>query len=190
MEFLSELWVPILVSAVFVFIASSIIHMATPMHKGDFKKLKNEDAVMDALRANGVEPDTYMFPNCASMKDMGSPEMVEKFKRGPVGWMTVLPAGGYNMGKSLAQWFLFILVVNMFVAYVAWHALHGRDVPYLEVFRMAGTTAILAHAAAQCHDSIWKGRCWGVTSKFIIDGIIYGLLTAGTFGWLWHPHAG
>ena len=187
MEFLSDLWMPILVSAAFVFIASSVIHMMTPLHKGDFQKLANEEAVMDAMRTHGVAPGTYMFPNAGSAKECGSPEMVEKFNRGPVGWMTILPAGGFSMGKNLLQWFIFILVVNVFVAYTVWHAMNGRDMPYLEVFRLTGAVAILAHSAGQCHNSIWMGRSWGVTMKFIIDSIIYGLLTAGTFGWLWHP---
>jgi hypothetical protein len=26
---------------------------------------------------------------------------------------------------------------------------------------------------------------WGTTIKEVIDGLVYGLLTAGTFGWLW-----
>ena len=34
-------------------------------------------------------------------------------------------------------------------------------------------------------NAIWRGETWGVTFKHILDGLIYGLLTAGTFGWLW-----
>lgn len=90
MSFLAELWLPILLSGIFVFVASSVIHLATPMHKGDYQKLKNEDAVLQAMRANGVEPGAYIFPCAGSMKEMSSPEMIEKQKRGPVGWLTII----------------------------------------------------------------------------------------------------
>ena len=184
MEFLIELWLPILVSAVIVFIASSIIHMATPMHKGDCKKLANEDAVLDGLRSNGVQPGAYMFPCAGSMKDMGSPEMVEKLKRGPVGWLTILPPGGFNLGRNLGLWFVFCLIVGFFSAYVGWHALEP-GAHYRLVFRITGTAAILGYAIGYIQDPIWKGAKWSTTIKYIIDGVIYGLLTGGTFGWLW-----
>ena len=57
MEFLSALWLPILLSAVFVFIVSSIIHMATPLHKGDFNRIleteKNFEFVIDDALISG-----------------------------------------------------------------------------------------------------------------------------------------
>ncbi len=184
MTFLTALWLPILVSAVFVFIVSSIIHMATPMHKGDMRKVKNEDAILEALRSQGLEPGEYMFPCPGSMKEMGSPEMMEKFKRGPVGRLIIMPAGGCNIGQSLMQWFLHTLLIGMLVAYVSWHAL-GAGAHYLSVFRVAGTAALLGYAAGYVVDSIWKGVSWGTSARFIFDGVVYALVTAGTFGWLW-----
>ena len=91
---ITELWLALLLSAVFVFIASSIIHMALPIHKGDFKKMPGEDKVLAEIRAQGLSRGTYMFPCPGSMKAMGSPEMIEKFQRGPVGFMTIVPSGG------------------------------------------------------------------------------------------------
>jgi hypothetical protein len=187
MEFLVQLWLPILLSAVFVFIVSSVIHMATPLHKGDFRKLKDEDAVMSALRAAGVEPGVYMFP-CSQCTDEKCAPKIETQKGGPVGWLTIAPPGGINMGRSLFLWFVYCLIVSVLTAYVAWHAL-GAGVPYLRVFRIAGTAAILGHAVGYFQDSVWKGAKFSTTAKFILDGVIYGLVTAGTFGWLW-PHAG
>lgn len=184
MEFLGQLWLPILVSAVFVFIASSIIHMATPMHKGDFQKLSSEDAVMDSLRGLGVGPGAYMFPRGDCMKDMGTPEMMEKMKRGPVGWMIILPPGGFNMGPSLIAWFVYSLAVGAFAGYVGWYSL-GSGADYLKVFRIVGTAAIMAYSLGGVPDSIWKGVRWSVTIKFMFDGLVYALVTAGTFGWLW-----
>jgi hypothetical protein len=181
---ITALWLPIVLSAVIVFVASSIIHMVLPIHKSDYRKLPEEDRVLDALRAAGVTPGAmYHFPYCTP-KEMKSPEAVERFKRGPVGLLTVIPNGPPAMGKYLGQWFLYCLVVGVFVAYLT-----GRTQPlgthYLQVFRVAGTTAFLGYSLALIQDAIWKGQTWGVTCKQVFDGLIYGLLTAGTFGWLW-----
>ncbi|MHC4947218.1 MAG: hypothetical protein ACYTG1_03010, partial [Planctomycetota bacterium] len=135
-------------------------------------------------RASGVEPGAYMFPSCESMKEWNSPEMVEKRKQGPIGLLTVVPAGGFNMGRSLLLWFLYCLVVSLFVAYASWHGL-GADAHYLTVFRVAGAAAVLGYALGVVNETIWKGQRWGTTVKFIVDGVIYALVTAGTFGWLW-----
>ena len=50
MTALSALLVPIVLSAVIVFVASFIIHMALPWHKSDYPKVPNEDRVREALR--------------------------------------------------------------------------------------------------------------------------------------------
>jgi hypothetical protein len=181
---ITALWLPILLSAVIVFIASSILHMVLPIHKSDYRKLPDEEKVMDALRSAGVTPGrAYVFPFCTH-KDMRSPEMVEKFKRGPIGILTPRPNGAPAMGKFLGQWFVYCIVVGIFVAYLT-----GRTRPagtsYLEVFRVAGASAFLAYSVALIQDAIWKGEDWGVTLKHVLDGLIYALLTAGTFGWLW-----
>jgi len=184
MVYLTALWLPIVISAVIVFVASSIIHMALPIHKSDYRKLPDEEKVMDALRAAGITPGpAYHFPHCEH-KDMKTPEMQEKFKRGPVGLLTVFPSGPVNMGKFLGMWFLFCLIVAVFTAYVT-----GRTVAsgaeYLLVFRVAGTVAFMGYGLGHFADSVWKGQTWGVTIKHMFDGLIYALLTAGTFGWLW-----
>ncbi len=184
MAFLADLWLPILLSAVFVFVASSILHMVSPIHKGDFQKLSGEAKVLEEMRAQGIQPGDYAFPCPDSMKEMASPEMIEKYTQGPVGFMTVVPSGAPAMGKNLVQWFLYSVLVGVFVAYIATLGL-GRGAEYMAVFRMTGTVAILGYSVAQIPDSIWKGRSWGTTLKFIFDGVVYGLVTAGTFGWLW-----
>ncbi|MGH9556032.1 MAG: hypothetical protein ACRD2Y_09460, partial [Terriglobales bacterium] len=110
---LTTLWLPIVLSAVAVFIASSIIHMALPYHKSDYSKLPSEEKVMDALRAEGLAPGRlYHFPHCASHKEMGSPEMQEKYKKGPIGLLTILPSGVPAMGSFLAKWFLYCVAIG------------------------------------------------------------------------------
>lgn len=188
MQFLAELWLPIVLAGVAVFLASSVIHMMLPVHKSDFSQLPNEAKVLEALRSQGVGPGQYMFPKPASMKDCSSPEMLEKFKRGPVGSVIVLPTGVPSMGKALLQWFLFSLAVGVFVAYIAWHEL-VPGTPYLAVFRLTATVAFLAYGFSHMTDAIWKGVSWTTTLKFVFDGLVYGLVTGGVFGWQW-PAAG
>jgi hypothetical protein len=175
---ITALWLPILLSAVIVFVASSILHMVLPFHRSDYRKLP------DALRAVGVTPGrVYSFPHCTH-KDMKSPEVVEKFKRGPVGLLTVMPSGAPAMGKYLGLWFLNCVVVGIFVAYLTART-RVRATDYLQIFRVAGAVAFMGYGVGQIQDSIWKGQTWGVTAKHVFDGLIYALLTAGTFGWLW-----
>ncbi|RIK72574.1 hypothetical protein DCC62_19265 [candidate division KSB1 bacterium] len=178
------LWLPILLSAVFVFLVSSVIHMALPWHKGDYAKVPNEDKVMDALRPFAIPPGDYMMPRASSMKDMGSPEFTEKMKKGPVMIFTVVPNGPATMGTSLTLWFLYSVLVGFFAAYLTGRTLAaGAD--YLEVFRYIGTTAFLGYSLALLQTSIWYRRAWSTTIKSMIDGLIYALVTAGVFGWLW-----
>src|ERR1700740_944548 len=149
---LTALWLPILLSAVIVFVASSIMHMVLPYHRSDYRKLPEEDKGVDALRAAGLTPGpVYSFPH-TTHKEMKSPEVVEKFKRGPVGLLTVFPSGPPAMGKFLGLWFVYCLVVGIFVAYLTGRTrMPGTN--YLEVFRVAGTTAFMAYGIGEIQDS-------------------------------------
>ncbi len=178
------LWLPIVLSAVFVFLASSIFHMVLPWHRKDYQKLPEEDKVRETLRNLGVGPGNYHFPCPDNPKDMNSPEMMEKYKQGPVGLLNVMPSGPPAMGKYLALWFVFCLLIGVFVAYLTGRTL-APGAHYLAVFRVAGTAAFLGYGVGQLVDSIWKGQVWSTTLKHVFDGLVYGLLTAGTFGWLW-----
>ncbi|HPA79749.1 MAG TPA: hypothetical protein PLS95_02975 [Thermoanaerobaculales bacterium] len=181
---LMSLVLPIVLSAVFVFIVSAIVHMVLPIHRNDYRKLPNEDAVLEALRAARVAKGDYMFPNAASMKDCSSPEMKAKFERGPVGVMSVFPTGTPQMGKGLVMWFIYCLVISLFAGYLAGRTLMpGSD--YLAVFRVVGASSFLAYGIGQLPDSIWRGQSWATTWKHVADGLVYALVTAGTFGWLW-----
>ncbi|HTS82509.1 MAG TPA: hypothetical protein VMH40_18040 [Myxococcaceae bacterium] len=180
----AALWLPILLSAVIVFVASSLVHMVLPWHKSDYPEMPNQDKVMDVLRPFAIPPGDYMVPRPASREQMRSPEFLEKLKRGPVMVVTVMPSGMMSMGRNLAQWFVFCLVVGIFSAYVAGRALPA-GAPYLQAFRFAGTTAFIAYTVALWPLSIWYRRGWGLTIKATFDGLLYALLTGGTFGWLW-----
>jgi hypothetical protein len=179
------LWMPIVLSAVFVFVASSLIHMVlSGWHASDYGKLPNQDAVMDALRPFAISPGDYMVPRPDSMADMRSAAFKEKTDKGPRIVMTVLPNGFSGVGAQMGSWFAYCLVISVFAAYVAGRALRpGTE--YLHVFRFAGVAAFLGYSAALWQLSIWYRRSLTTTIKATIDGFIYALLTAGTFGWLW-----
>jgi hypothetical protein len=184
MTALTALWLPILLAAVIVFIASSIIHMTPLWHKTDYPPPPNQDQVQEALRPLAIPPGEYMLPRAANMKEMRTPEFMAKINQGPVMILTVMPNRWEGMGRALTLWFLYCLVVSYFAAYIASRALPPGTV-YLEVFRFAGATAFIGYAIALWQMSIWYRRPWSSTIKATVDGLIYALLTAGTFGWLW-----
>ncbi len=181
---LMSLWIPILLSAVVVFVLSSFIHMVLPYHRSDFRRLSNEEDVMDALRKTGISPGDYLIPCAGSPKEMRAPEFIEKMKKGPVAFLTVMPSGAPAMGAQLAQWFVYSIVVGVFAGYVAGRAL-GPGAHYLSVFRFAGCSAFLGYSLALWQNSIWYKRAWRSTLKSTFDGLVYALFTAGVFGWLW-----
>lgn len=184
MDFLVTLWAPILLSAVIVFVVSSLIHMLLTYHNSDFRKLANEDAVMEALRKLNLPPGDYGVPCAGSTKAMKSPEFTDKLTKGPVMFMTVMKSGVPKMGGSLVLWFLYGVVVSIFAGYIGFHAV-GIGGNYLSVFRFVGCAAFMGYSLALLQNSIWYKRNWGATLRSMFDGLIYGLLTAGTFGWLW-----
>lgn len=178
----TALLIPILLAAVIVFLASTVIHMLLPYHRSDFSQVPAEDQVMAALRGFGIAPGNYMMPHARSLDEMKSPAFVEKRERGPVAILTVM--GAPSMAKSLVQWFLFCIVVGTFAAYITGRALTpGAD--YMTVFRFAGATAFIGYSVAAWPNSIWYKTKWSTTLKSTFDGLVYGLLTGGTFGWLW-----
>src|ERR1043166_6484102 len=181
---LTTLWLPILLSAVIVFFASVIMHIVLTYHRSDYRKLPDEERVTDAMRGAGMTPGpAYFFPYC-KFEEMKSAAVIEKFKRGPVGLLTVLPSGPPAMGKNLVQWFLYCVVISIFAAYLSGRLL-APGTAFLQVFRVVGTVAFLGYGAAHAQESIWGGRSWIVTFKHLFDSLIHALLTAATFGWLW-----
>lgn len=182
---LSALWLPILVAAVLVFVASSIVHMGPFWHRSSYPRLKNEDEVLKALRPLSLQPGDYMFPRAPSMAEMKQPEHIAKLEQGPVAVITVFPNGAdFGMGKQLVTWFVFCLVVGLFSGYIAGTTL-APGTPYLRVFQVVGATAFMGYSLALYELSIWYRRGWDLTLKGMLDGLIYACVTAGAFGWLW-----
>lgn len=182
MDFLTALWLPIVVSAVIVFVASAIIWMASPLHKHDYKNPGDkEDAILNFLRSSSFAPGVYYVPWCQGKEKAA---VAEKMKAGPWAMITVMGEAP-NFGRSLATWFVNLLLVGLLVAYVSWNAGLHAGTPYLTVFRVTGAAALLGYAGYAIPLSSWHAVPWSQLPGRLLDAAIYALLTAGTFGWLW-----
>ena len=175
------LWLPILVSAVVIFIASALVWMVMPWHKSDFSKSADEETVRAALK--DARPGYYMVPYCIDPAELKDPEMQTKYVEGPQAFITIVPNGLPNMAPKLIMSFLTYLVVGVICAYFVSRTA-GADASYLSVFRISGAVAFIAYGMAYIQDSVWFGRPWSLTAKNLFDALIYGLLTGGCFGWL------
>jgi len=181
---LVQLWLPILLSSVLVFFASSILHMVLKFwHAPDARAFSNEDEIAAAMRKGNPQAGMYMIPYCTP-EAMKQAATQEKFRQGPVGTIFLRPAGPMNLGAFLGQWFVFCVIVSVFAAYLAGHVL-APGAPYIRVFRVVGTAAFMAYALGSVPNAIWWGHPWRSQLKHIIDGLIYAALMAGVFGWLW-----
>lgn len=184
MSALVQLWLPILASAVFIFIASSLIHMLLKWHNSDYRKLTNEDAVRAAIRAGSPEPGMYVLPHCAEMKDMQGADMAQKFVEGPVGFVTLRRSGSPAIGPSLIQWFVFTVIIATLAASLALQA-YGIDGDRHQAAHLIGMISLLVYAGASVPEGIWMARPWRSVLKHGIDGVLYATISALTFMWLW-----
>ncbi len=181
---LGSLWLAIVLATVLVWVAAALIWMVLPHHRTDYRGLPDEEAARSLLGAQKLDPGEYDLPHCTSSKEMKAPEFIRKFEQGPVAFITILPNRPPPMGRNMALTVAFYLVVSILVAYVASRTLDpGAD--YLSVFRLTGTVAWLAYGFAIIPDAIWFGRPWPSVAKVLADALVYALLTAGVFGWLW-----
>ena len=175
------LWLPILVATVVTFVAGAVIWMVMPWHKTDFAQTAHEEDVRAALK--GSAPGQYSIPHVVSRKDLARPELLSKYREGPVAFITVLPSGEPAMGGKLLLNFFYNLIVAVVAAYLVSRTLEA-NADYLAVFRIAGTVGFIAYGLAYFQESIWFGRPWSTTAKNLADALIYGALLGGVFGWL------
>jgi hypothetical protein len=180
---LMSLLLPILLSAVAVFVLTMVIHMS-PWHKSDHLRLPDEDGVMTALRPFNIPPNDYVTPHPGSMEYMKSPEYDAKRNAGPVMFVTVVPSGPWAIGKMMGLWFLFVLVVSASVACViativppGGHA-HG-------VFHHVVVITFLTYAMGAVPLSIWYNRKWSTTFRNAVDALLYALATGWIFMMMW-----
>ena len=184
MSFIIELWLPILLSAVFVFIASAMIHLVFHgWHANDY--LRSDEAertLMSTLSNLALAPGEYMLPYSTSRKGMKWPSAGMDMEFAGE-WRITRLAPNHFTSSLLVKWFIASLAVSVICAYVAQFAL-AADADYLLIFRLTSVVAFCAYSFAYIHKYIWDGASCKVTTKYVIDGLIYALLTGGTFGWL------
>jgi len=182
---LASFWLPIVLSGVFVFIASALINMLFKFwHAPDYHGFSNEDEIAAAMRKGGAAPGAYAIPYCKSMEALKDPALQEKFKQGPVANINIRASGQMNMGAFLGVWFLFCLLVSLACAGLAGHALPAQPGRHL-VFHTVGLAALLGYSFGEIPNAIWRGQPLTVSVKYFIDGIIYAVITAAMFCWLW-----
>ncbi|MEL7312094.1 MAG: hypothetical protein AAFN07_11320 [Pseudomonadota bacterium] len=180
----TQLLIPAALSALLAWIASTLVHLVIKYHNSDYKALKNEGAVADAIGAESPAKGIYTIPYCVDMKEMGSEEMQAKFAKGPVAFVTVFDNGMPKMGKLILQQIVYFFIGAFLIGYCASLAMQpGED--YLVVFRAVSAIAFLAYGWAVIPFSIWYGHLWSTCAKYLVDALIYALLTAGVYAWLW-----
>ncbi|HEX7631139.1 MAG TPA: hypothetical protein VF388_03325 [Lacunisphaera sp.] len=183
MNAMLSLWLPILLAAVVVFVISSLVHMVIKWHASDYTSLPNEDAVREALR--GAPPGRYVVPHCKEMKDMASDAMKKKYADGPVGHLTLIANGQPNMGKYLGMWFLLCLVVSAVAALLTAKAFPIDPAFARKAGKLAGAIAFVGYGFGTLQESIWSGRPWSSSVKYLLDAALYALGTGFVFLWFW-----
>ena len=180
MEFLINLWLPILICGIVLFFTSSVFWTMLPHHENDTDRAPCEDDLMDALQKLDLPAGPYMFPfiRHSEMKDEA---MQEKYKSGPRGQLILwdLP----NMGQNLGLTFTYFLMISLVIGYITWTAI-GADakVGFMKVFQIVGAMAMLVYCTSGHLNSIWFRRRILMDS---LDGIAYGVLTGLIFAMLW-----
>jgi hypothetical protein len=181
---LAQLWLPVLLSAVFIFVASSVIHMFLKWHNSEYHGFPNEEAVRAVIREGTDTPGQYFVPYAADEKKMRDPEVRRKFEEGPVALVTLRRAGPVDMKKPLVLWFLYTLAVSLLTGYVASRSL-AAGAPAVHVMRVASLVPLLTYIGGHIQNGIWMGKPWSSVAKEILDGAIYAGITGLTFAWLW-----
>ncbi len=179
-----QVWLPILGSAIGVFVASSLVHMVLKWHNSDYRRLSNEDEVRAVLRSSASSPGMYFVPHMLDMKEMQKPENIQKFVEGPVAMITIRPSGKPSMGKPLLQWFLLNLFVSVIAGYIATKMLMP-GAGFLAICRPVATITFMSYAAGSIATGIWGGKSWPSVTKEVLDAAIYATVAACVFAWLW-----
>ena len=177
-----ELWLPILVAAIAVWVLSAIVWIVLPHHKSDYAPLPDEDAARAALK--DVRPGMYAIPYDPDQSLQKTPEGKRKYEEGPLALMTFLPSGLPAMGKSLALWFGFCLFMGILIAYVLTRTMSADD-GFYAVWQVASTVAWLGFGTGAVPRAIWFGEPWSVTIKTLADALLYALVSGAIFAGLW-----
>ena len=187
MQFLSDLWLAILVTSVALFFCSFMVWAVLPHHKDDWAKLPDEDGVRQFLKGQSLPTGVYMFPKM-DHKQCNTPEGKAKMKDGPMGELRIWKDRG--MGGPMAGTFAVFLIASFLIAYVSWHVLRGHagHAPageFVDRFQVIGTIGILTYCFSFLPNMIWFQAGKRAIVNGIIDGLLYGIVTGASFSWLW-----
>ena len=179
-----SLWLPVVVSAVTVWLVSAVVHMALKYHRADYRQLADEDSIAQAVRRVGPAPGLYVMPYLMDPSRMKDPAVRKRYEEGPVALLTVLRNGPPAMGKHLVQWFLYCLLASFVTGYLARHTLSPAS-DGLKVMQITGTVAFAAYGFGYFQDSIWQGIPWSNSLRGLFDAALYALTTGLVFRLLW-----
>lgn len=186
MDFLTHLWLPILLSAAAVWFISALCWMAIGHHNKDTQGLPNEDAFINFIKTQGIKPGNYGFPDFQKCKTLTKEEraaQVEAMRGGaPMGLLNVWAP--FNMARNMILTFVTCLVVSVLIAYLGAAAM-GWNQPFAKVFQVTGTAGILAYCFASIPNDIWFQKSPRAMLTCFIDGAVFGLATGAIFAAMW-----
>ncbi len=179
---MAELWMPILTTAVVVFILSCLAWTISPHHKPEYRKLAAEPGFLDALRTLNIPAGGYFFPyvDGAGMKTEEGKRLMNE---GPWGRMR-LYGKKPGMGGSMLGSFVLYLVVSAAIAFVGTMTIPA-GAGFGDVLRVLGTVGVLSYSVAVIPQIIWFERQWSVFFTHLFDGVVFGLATGLVFAWMW-----
>ena len=183
MSELAGLSIPILLSAIAVFVISLAGRLLIGHHKADWNELPEEGDTMEFLRKSGIKPGCYIFPLVHSKEHRTDELKEQRLEAGPWGTIHVWTSQG-NLGSRLLQTFTFHLVASFFIAYLGTLAIEP-GAGFLKAFQVTGTAGILAYAFGGVPNAIWFSRHVRPAVLDVVDGICFGLITGVVFGLLW-----
>lgn len=210
MDFLTHLWLPIVVSGVAVWIVSAIGWMAIGHHKRDRDAIPGgaagEQDFMDTITRLNIRPGNYGFPDFCQADNLPPKEKraAQKalYDKHPQGLLRVW--GPTNMGANMLLTLVFYFVTSAFIAYLGWAALphHAAAAPaaatipgaetvaagssmFWKVFQVLGVAGILAYCFAGFPNDLWFQKKRRAMAMDWLDGVIFGLVTGAIFAWLW-----
>ena len=184
MQFLVELWIPILVSVGLCFIGSAASWMMLPFHRHEWHRLPTEPGVLDALREDMPSPGRYNFPFTMDGQNANRADLKASLEKGPIGFLTIAPPGVIPMWMMLGQMIVFYTIVTTLTAYVAWASLR-INAPYTAVLKLVGIVSAMAYVMGSAPESIWYARPWRHWIVQAVEGIVFGVMTGAVFAWLW-----
>lgn len=184
MDAVLELWLPIVVSTVVVFILSFLAWAVIGHHKADMKRAPDQDALLAKVRELGLGDGVWVFPQPEAGADCKSAEVKKLFDEGPWGMLQLWPKP--NMGLNMLKSVVIVGVLTVFVAYLSSLALAGEPDPgFMRVFRVAGAAAVLGHCFGGMVNDVWFAKPARFVVLDFIDKLVFGLATGAVFALMW-----